>query len=531
MPQELRRFIPSAALSVPVLAAVGTVVAYVALDWLSYIRPLQQSSITPWNPHPAFAIALLALQGQRWIPVVFAAVLAAEWAVRGAPAGWITTLLVSAVLSLGYAAMAAALSNFVAVRSGLMTRQDLGHLMAVVTVGCLVTGALYVGALWASGAPLPGPYFEALLQFWIGDCVGILVTLPLILMLLDRERLGELRLLASRPVAWIQAGAIGLSLWLVFGPAFAQPFKFFYILFLPLVWVGVQFGLLGASFATLAVQVGVIVAAQTVDYPTLTVFELQALLIGLTVTGLVLGVVVDERRRAARELKDTLRLAAAGEMSAALAHELNQPLTALISYARAARLLAESDAADRAQLGETLEKVLAEANRASEVVRRLRDFFRTGATNLRPASLSDLMVGVLGTMSTKALAAGVALQGEKAAIPTVLADALQIEVVLRNLVANGVEAASEGAEPRWVRVEMDVDAHGFVRTVVRDSGAGIARTDAARVFEPFWSSRATGMGIGLAISRAIVEAHGGQLWLEPGESGAAFAFTLPPVHG
>ena len=534
-PAGLERGPPAAARSrFPADSAFAVLVGgvgYVALDWLSYIHPLQGSSITPWNPHPAVAIALLALRGQRWIPAIFAAAMAAEIFVRGAGTGLPTALLVSAVLTLGYAAMAAALSNLVSLPAGITTRSDMGRLIAVVTLGSLVTGALYVGALWASGAPLPGPYFEALLQFWVGDCVGILVTLPVVLMLADPLRRAELAALARTPLAWLQAGSIVLALWLVFGPVFAQPFKFFYILFLPLVWIAVTLGLAGASLATLAIQAGVIVADKAIDFPALTVFELQALLIALAVTALVLGVVVDERRRAAEELRNSLRLAAAGEMSAALAHELNQPLTALVTYARAGNLLAEANPVDVRQVRETLGKVLLEANRAAEVVRRLRDFFRTGATNLRPASLPDLAMLAVESLRAKAEAAGVAVEHRaEPATPAVLVDPVQMEVVLRNLVGNAIEAAERSPEPRWVRVDIGpAEEPGHARALVRDSGTGVAAADGSRVFQPFWSSQATGLGMGLAISRAIVEAHGGRLWVETRGEGV-FGFTLPAAH-
>jgi len=112
----------------------------------------------------------------------------------------------------------------------------------------------------------------------------------------------------------------------------------------------------------------------------------------------------------------------------------------------------------------------------------------------------------------------------------VLIDPVQIEVVVRNLVANGLEAAGAGPSPRRVTVEIGPGEAGFVRTVVRDSGSGLAPELREQVFEPFWSSRATGMGIGLAISRSIVEAHGGRIWAESGQGGV-FGFTLPAVHG
>lgn len=505
--------------------------SYLLLDWMSYVHPLQQSSITPWNPHPALAVALLALCGQRWLPAVFLATFAAEVAVRHMPAGPATTLLVSVVLSLGYAATAAALSGLIASGEALRSRRGLLQLIGVIAIGTLVTGALYVGALWSSGAQLPAPYFEALLQFWIGDCVGILVTLPLILIWRDPVRRGELKGALHEPSLYLQALLIGAALWLVFGPIFTQPFKFFYVLFLPLIWAAVRFGLHGAALAVLEIQLGVISVAQLTAYPALTVFELQALLIAVTITGLFLGVTVDERRRAIYDLKQSLRLAAAGEMSAAIAHELNQPLAALGTYARAAVLLSEAEELDRARLADTLRKVVGESNRAADVVRRLRDFFRTGATELRSQSLPELAGAVAHDYQNQASRFGVDIeQRVNSGAGEVLVDRLQIEVVLRNLVANGIEAASQGSQPRSVVIEIGPAEGGFVQTRIRDSGGGVAPELREQVFEPFWSSRATGMGMGLAISRAIVEAHGGRIWIEGGVHGA-FAFTLPATHG
>jgi signal transduction histidine kinase len=505
--------------------------SYLLLDWLSYVHPLQQSSITPWNPHPALAVGLLALRGQRWLPAVFLAILSAEAVVRHMPAGVGTTLVVSLALALGYGAIAAALSGLIATGEALESRRGLSRLIGVIAIGTLVTGALYVGALWSSGAQLPAPYFEALLQFWIGDCVGILVTLPLLLAWQDPARRAEFAAAIREPAIYLQALLIVVALWLVFGPLFAEPFKFFYVLFLPLIWAAVRFGLQGAALAALEIQLGVISVAQFTSYPALTVFELQALLIAVTITGLFLGVTVDERRRAIHDLNQSLRLAAAGEMSAAIAHELNQPLAALGNYARAAVLLSEGSAPDRAQLADTLRKVLAESNRAADVVRRLRDFFRTGATELRAQSLPDLAEAISRPYRSRASDFGIDIeQRVNGATPEVLVDRLQIEVVLRNLLANGIEAARLGSEPRSVIIEIGPAEGGFVQTMVRDSGDGVAPELRERVFDAFWSSRATGMGMGLAISRAIVEAHGGRIWVESGRHGA-FGFTLPATHG
>jgi signal transduction histidine kinase len=515
------------------LLGAAFVAGYVAFDWLSYIHPMQQYGITPWNPQPALAIGLLALCGQRWLPAVFVAAVLAEWWVRDAHAGWAATLVIGAVLALCYAAIARALTGRFAVRPALDSRRDAIRLVAVISGGALVTGVLYIAALLASGVgPLERP-FAALMRFWIGDAVGVLVTLPILMMLSRPERRAELAGMLRRREMVGYAAATGAAVALVFLSPEAEQVKLFYVLFLPLILVATRYGMAGASVAAIVVQGAVISTGELAGYQALTVFEFQALLIALTVTGLFLGVTVDERRRAEAELRRTLRLAAAGEMAAALAHELNQPLTAVASYARAGRMIAGAPAPDRTLLLDTLGKLVAESTRASEVVRRLRDFFRSGTTHLAPVALAAVAARVLDAARARADALGIALALEAdAALPELLADETQVEVVLRNLVANAIDAAS-ASRPGKVSVRIAPDGPAALRACVSDSGSGVAEADAERIFEPFETTRASGMGIGLAVSRAIVEAHGGRLWVEPGPRGV-FCFTLPreaAAHG
>jgi signal transduction histidine kinase len=297
-------------------------------------------------------------------------------------------------------------------------------------------------------------------------------------------------------------------------------------MFLPLVWVATRFGMVGAAVTALAIQLGLFIEVQLGAYQAVTVFELQAFLIALTITGLFLGVAIDERRRAAEDLRRSLRLAAAGEMAAALAHEINQPLTALATYARAGQLIARAQPPDAALLDRTLERLASESARAGEVVRRLRDFFRTGSTTLAPGSLAAVASRAVEAARARATGLGVELECDGEPRGEQLFDEVQMQVVMRNLVANAIEAAAAGEAPRQVRVEVRPDAAGAVRVTVRDSGAGVRREDAERIFEPFETTRAAGMGMGLAISRAIVEAHGGRLFAEPGPQGV-FTFIVP----
>jgi C4-dicarboxylate-specific signal transduction histidine kinase len=258
------------------------------------------------------------------------------------------------------------------------------------------------------------------------------------------------------------------------------------------------------------------------------VFELQVLMAAMTITGMMLGVAVDERERASAELRGSLRLAAAGQMAAALAHELVQPLTALNSYAEASRmLLTTPDMPDDerfAQLAVIARRMSADALRASEVVKRLRDFFRTGSAQLRRGSVATLLHEAVETARRRADALGIAIKCEAEQLPDVLLDAVQIAVVLRNLIANALDAASGGAEPRVLARASVRDRAVLVEVV--DSGPGIDPARLHTLYEAGPSDKPGGMGVGLSICRAIVEAHGGALWNEARPHGH-FCFTLP----
>jgi two-component system sensor kinase FixL len=506
------------------LFSAAFIAGYVGLDWLSYIHPMEGFNITPWNPQPGLAIALMIRGGFRWVPLVYVALLASEWLSRGNATPTLAVLGIAAVLCAGYGLIAHMLRGPLRINPVMDSQQDAVRLVLAVALGAFINGALFIAALMAwSLLPLDDPP-EALVRFWIGDAVGILVTLPLVLMLSVRPRRMEVAAMLHRRETIVHVALIVLAMALVLLVQAEDLVKFFYVLFIPLIVVATRLGLVGSTFAALGLQCAIIVSSELADYQALTIFEVQALLIALTVTGLFLGVSVDERRRVQQELGRTLRMAAAGEMAAALAHELNQPLAAVGSYARASQLIAGSARMERELLIDTLAKLVNESSRAAEVVRRLRDFFTTGDTHLEPVDLGSLAQRVaqrVRATSPDTLIEVTAATGG----PEVLADGTQLEVVVRNLLANAIEASTHAQRPQ-VDVEVDRVGGDAVRLSVRDNGPGVTVPDSERIFDAFETTRATGMGMGLAISRAIIEAHGGRIWAEPGSRGH-FAFTLP----
>ena len=486
---------------------------YLLLDWASYIVPLGPFNITPWNPQPALAVTWMLLGGLGHAPVVLATVFGADLLIREAPGGYLITGLTSLALTSGYAAIAWALRANPQFDRRLRSTRDITIFIAVSMPGVAVAGALFVGILAAAGLLAAHSFVEAWLRFCVGDAVGILVTAPLLIVAASAERREELLGLGRRPETLAQGMVLLATLWLVFQGLEGDPASHFYLLFMPLIWIAARAGMNGAVVALAIVQLGVVVGFHSDSVPDPPVLELQALVATLTLTGLYLGVMVDERQRVAESYRQTLRLAAAGEMAGAIAHEVNQPLTAVSNYGHAALALLARGGPDDALVPATIEKMLREAERASDVVRRMRDFFRTGATRLEPVPMPELIEAIrrVGRNVSAGGSVEVAVEAAEALAP-VYVDRLQTELVLRNLIANAVESLHSAGTSN-ARVNVRAESHGKdqVRIVVSDNGPGLSPAIRERLFEPFVSGKATGLGLGLAISRAIAEAHGGSL--------------------
>jgi two-component system sensor kinase FixL len=250
------------------------------------------------------------------------------------------------------------------------------------------------------------------------------------------------------------------------------------------------------------------------------------------------GAVVDltERRRAEAELRRTQaelihvsRVSAMGTMASTLAHELNQPLTAVTSYVRGSRrLLADMDDDRVRQVCEALEFAEAGALRAGQIVRRLREMVARGTVAVGPEDLRKLIedASVLAFVDAHLHGIEHRIEIDREA-RWVEADRIQIQQVLINLIRNAVQALQH-AERREVVISARLSGEDMVEISVADSGDGIAETVRDALFSPFHSTKAEGMGIGLSISRTIVEAHHGRIWAEDGpDGGAIFRFTLP----
>ena len=263
----------------------------------------------------------------------------------------------------------------------------------------------------------------------------------------------------------------------------------------------------------------------------------------LLIKGTLIGAIVMQRRRIRREdeaqkeqqrLAHLARVAVVGELSGGLAHELSQPLTSILSNAQAAQQALARDCVDLVEVREILADIVAEDKRAGELIGRIRSLLKRQDSVKQSVDTGALLQEVQLLVKSSLTSRLVTLNATLApGLPEVLGDRIQLQQVLLNLLLNACDAVKE-CEPAGRHIDLDAraDAEGqMLHVVVTDHGHGIAADGLERVFDAFFTTKPEGLGLGLAICRQIVNAHGGRLWAEHnGGGGAAFHMTLPAVN-
>jgi two-component system, LuxR family, sensor kinase FixL len=516
------------------------VVLYVGLDAASSVFPSGPIPVSPWNPQAGLAIALLFVGGRRFVPATLAAALLSEIIVR--EPGWASFDVVGGLaIGIGYVATGLVFRMFDEGRS-IMRMAVLRDFLTIALVGTAASALAYTGAfalLTGGGRIVPAE----VMRKWLGDYVGIVAFAPLLLTLLDTRIRRPTGHRLAVDVLLFGLGLLALLV-LVFGIEPIEGHKLFYLLFLPLIYLAMRQDFPGAAIGVACGQFALIAALVVSERSADAATEYQLLMAVLAVTTLLLGSVASERRRALAELAqrsaelqaqqaalaDAMRVAAASETASTLAHEMSQPLSAIGTYARAGVEMMRHGEPPYGEIRAVLERIERETARSSEVVRRVRDFFRTGVAHREPTDLHALLADAVAAVRDRLDRERIALAIEMPAdLPDVDTDKIQIGTVLHNLLGNAIDALTGATSQRRIRIAVRGVADNEVEVDVEDSGPGIAEAVEKSLFEPLATTKPAGMGLGLTICRTIVQAHGGRLWLVSRQP-ALFRFTLP-IHG
>jgi C4-dicarboxylate-specific signal transduction histidine kinase len=519
-------------LSLPIVG-LAYLAGYVFLDWISFIHPFTPyANITPWNPPTGLSFVLVLLFGQRLIPLLFVAPLLGDFAIRELPMPWPVEIVTVIVVGGGYSvALLLLLSPAARFDPALSSMRDLFLLLFAAALSATVVSFGYVGTLMIADLLPSRDLVAAGLRYWVGDVIGIAVVAPFALIFLTRRRLPEIS--AERAA---QLVAIVASLVLVLVYARSSHLQLFYLLFLPIVWIAIRSGLEGVTIGILLTQIGLIFGVQLLSLEEVDLTALQVLLLVLTMTGLVAGAVVTEHRQTELQLRmhqDSLarlaRFGSLGELAAAIAHEINQPLTAAGTYARlvvdalASRSVRDPTIADMAA------KVTAQVDRAAEILRGLRALIRLDKSGRAPSGIDRIVEETLELCRPEFdrynIEVKVTLDDR---LPPVMVNLLQIEQVVLNVLRNAVEAIHlAGHVSGIITIEAVQLGDTTAEIRIHDTGPGFPPQFKADQLPPLSSTKPEGLGIGLSLCRTIVESHGGRLTSGDSTNGAVVRFTLP----
>ena len=497
-----------------------------------------------WVPNALFLSALVLTSRRSWWMVLAVASVAHVFALGPSTPAW--RLAWQLPVNAGFViAMTEALRRWIGFPLRFESRREVliyTSLAFVMPVSLGLTGPGFVRSLAGVETFFSPPI--AFARLVMANLTPVLLVTPAVLLIAaGANRSYSITKRVAAEAAAIMGTVIAVGVIAVAaGPQLARFPWLLVLTFPPLIWAAVRLGPLGASLSLLCVaalsiagasrQLGPFVLSASNDV----VLSLQLYWIAICLPVMLLAAVIRERARVGRALENqhnqlarVTRIATAGELSGVLAHDLRQPLTAILANAQAAKLMLAQQFTDTSALRATLGDIERESLHAASVITHLRRFLKDGDSRFEPLDV-EAVVGDALALSRNALAlADVEVKVRFADdVPRVRGDAVQLLQVVVNLIVNGCDAMKDTPVPsRQLRVELSRCDPQHIEVLVADSGAGLPN-DVERVFEPFYTTKTDGLGLGLSIARSIATAHGGRLWGENNpRGGARFHLVLP----
>ncbi len=527
---------------------VGLLALYLAFEWISVVQEYRGLPVTAWNPGLGILFAGMARGSGMATLALFCGALIAESTMIGSSETWREAAALAALITISYACVAA-LARALRLDPGLERVRDVALLLSAGFAGALLVGSALALFLLAGGLANPLDISRASVPLLVGDMIGIAVVTPLVLRS-SRERLRRQLADTSFMAGVLAAAAVAvLSVWLVLREGDPRAYQAFYFLFLPVVFAALRNGLDGVCLTLAATQVALLACLNAYAYDATAFTNFQTLMTVLTATGLLVGAVSSERdaeSRAARNaralLKEKESEAARADrfhlvtgLASALSHEINQPMTAARAYARTAQKLSEAQPPDIERVRDYVDRSVQQIDHAAGILRSMREFLRRGDLGRANASAAQIVKDALTLVRPLASQHRIRVVSDVAPdLPQLHCDRVQLQQVLMNLAGNAIEAiASQDADVTRGDGLVSItvgrgEGPDHVEFAVRDNGPGVAPDFASKAFEPLATTKDDGLGLGLAISAGIVEAHGGRIWLHSGEPGATeFRFWIP----
>jgi two-component system, LuxR family, sensor kinase FixL len=509
--------------------------AYVLLDWATFTPTMAPLGVTPWNPSIGLAVAVVILNGAAFLPLLFLGPLLSDILVRDLPLAWWVTVTEAALTALGYWFGVRLLMWLAPPFDPRLRRfRDLLRMGAVMIGAAVIVAMAYSLVLVGFGYLGRGRLIESALRYWVGDMIGLMVMTPFLLLVASRPTFPRLSLEIVLQVFLILGGVA-----IVVGVGMEPRMNLSFLLLLPVMWLAVRFGFEGVLPGLLLIQVCMMVALHISRNAASDVTMFQTIMVMLAVSGLAVGQLVSERMRNERRLlmqQDAIaragRIGSMGAFATALAHELNQPLTAASNYARATSAALDHQSPRLSEARLTAGKLVEQVERSAQVVRRLRNLLQAGRIEAAPHSIAQVLADSVEIMRPEHEGSALIVTSVQPDLPPVAVDLVQIEQVMTNILRNAIEALSDsGIKDPQINVTASQSSPEYVEVVVSDNGPGFPDDLDLAADGPVETAKLDGLGIGLSLCRSIIAAHGGTLLLERQTRGACVTITLPISRG